>query len=118
MQELDAHSSWGFLYGPGEIEPGRSDGSTLSYEVRESGIFVQLKFGQLVEADFRRTCRGGVAASRGHAVGIGDYAGSTLDCTETLDVKTEKEEGASLVEATRQGVRAACPPGSRALRKG
>lgn len=114
---LDAYSDWGFLYGPGEIEPGRSDGSALSYEVRESGVYVQLKFGQLVEADFRRTCRGGVPTSRGHAVGIGAFGGSTLDCTETLHLKFLKDEDVSLGEATREGARAACPSGSRASRK-
>lgn len=117
VRKLEAYSDLRILYGPGEIEPGRSDGSVVSYTMPAAGVYVQLKFGQAVEADFGRTCRGGVPPSRGHAVGIRVYGGSTLDCTGAPEAATWHEKDRSLVEAARQGVRAACPPGSRALGK-
>ncbi|MFJ4892495.1 hypothetical protein ACIP5U_21390 [Streptomyces sp. NPDC088788] len=117
VRKLEAYSDLKILYGPGEIEPGRSEGSVLSYTMPAAGVYVQLKFGQAVEADFRRTCRGGVAPSRGHAVGIRVYGGSTVDCTEAPEVATWHDKDRSLVEASRQGVRTACPTGSRALGK-
>ncbi|MCX4912148.1 hypothetical protein OOK28_01025 [Streptomyces sp. NBC_00687] len=117
VRKLEAYSDLKILYGPGEIEPGRSDGSVLSYTMPAAGVYVQLKFGQAVEADFRRTCRGGVPPSRGHAVGLRVYGGSTLDCTEAPAAATWHDKDRTLVAAARKGVRAACPSGSRALGK-